>query len=267
MPARSPSTEAVELSVDILARPETVWRCLTESDWLSRWLQAKATLEPRVGGAVRFDFGGGGVVEGVVQELKPNEVLAFTWGVSVGPQRDQVPVGSTLVSIRLAETSAGTRVTLRHDGLPTDKLRGDYTTGWTSLLAGLGHLAPAVAAEGGLEGLWDAWFAAWGETSAAKRDQLLERCFTADGAFRDVHVEGRGRDWLSKWIGQSQVHFPTIRLLRQGPALHMRDAVVVHWRAESADGKTVASGINHGRLTADGKLAAVEGFWEPPKAS
>ena len=58
MPASRVKTQAVEVSVDIAARPATVWRCLVEADLLSRWLRATATLEPRVGGAVRFDFPG-----------------------------------------------------------------------------------------------------------------------------------------------------------------------------------------------------------------
>lgn len=266
MPAGSAEGQAVEVSVDIAARPATVWRCLIEADLLSRWLQATATLEPQVGGAVRFDFPGLAgehyVIEGVVAELRPNEVLAFTWGVSVGPQHDSIPVGSTRVHIRLAETPSGTRVTLHHEGLPDEKERQAHTTGWTGLLGGLSGLAPAVATHGGLETMWDAWFAAWGETDAAKRDALLNRCFAEDGMFRDIHTDGRGRAWLSGWIEYCQRTYPVARLVRDGAVLHCRSSVLVRWRAESADGRVTARGINYGRLTPDGTLAAVEGFWE-----
>jgi uncharacterized protein YndB with AHSA1/START domain len=262
MPAESASGQVVEVSIDISARPATVWRCLTQSDLLSRWLQARATVEPRVAGRVHINFGAGGIVEGQVQELDPEKVLAFTWGTVEGPHRDTIPPGSTLVRIQLADTAAGTRVTLRHEGLPDAEHRKDFTTGWTSLLGGLAYLAPSLAAQGGLEAMWDAWFAAWSDADAARRDERLARCFAKDGAFRDIHAEGRGREWLRDWIGQSQRYFPDFRLVRDGPVLQMRDAVLVRWRADSSDGKTVARGINYGRLTPQGTLGAVDGFWE-----
>ena len=254
--------DAVELSVDVAARPETVWRCVTEEALLSRWLSAGVSLEPRVGGAVRIDFARHGtVVEGVVEEVRPGERLVFSWGVGSGPQRAAMPPGSTRVRISLERTASGTRVTLRHEGLPSEKERRDHAMGWNGYLGSLAGVAPLAAVEGGPEALWDRWCEAWGETDAARRGAVLARCVSDDVAFRDLHAEGSGREWLSQWIGGCQAMFPGTRILRDGPVLHTRGSMLARWRCE-AGGAVVARGVNHGRLSGDGRLAAVEGFWE-----
>jgi uncharacterized protein YndB with AHSA1/START domain len=63
--------------------PEKVWRALTEPDHLNQWYPFQATaLELRVGGRIAFDDGEGAIVEGVVTELDPPRVLAFTQDAS-----------------------------------------------------------------------------------------------------------------------------------------------------------------------------------------
>jgi uncharacterized protein YndB with AHSA1/START domain len=59
--------------------PEKVWRALTDPAHLNRWYPFQATaLELRVGGRISFDDGSGSTVEGVVTELDPPRVFAFT---------------------------------------------------------------------------------------------------------------------------------------------------------------------------------------------
>ena len=98
---------------------------------------------------------------------------------------------------------------------------------------------------------------------AARRDGILARCVTDGVSFRDLHAEGAGRGWLSGWIGGCQSMFPGTRIVRDGPVLHTRGSLLARWRCE-AGGAVVARGVNHGRLSDDGRLAAVEGFWEGP---
>lgn len=255
---------AVELSVEIAARPATVWRCVTQSDLLSRWLSATVTIEARVGGAVRIDFARyGTVVAGVVEELRPAAALAFTWGVAAGPQKDAMPAGSTRVRILLSETETGTRVTLRHEGLPSETERRDHAFGWTGYLGSLAGVAPLAAIDGTPESLSDAWFAAWAETDAARRDAAIARCASEDVAFVDVHTEAHGRAALSQWMAMCQGKFPGVRVVRNGPVLHTRGALLVHWDVVTQDGKVVGRGTNCARLSFDGRLAEVLAFWQP----
>ncbi|MBW0117058.1 SRPBCC domain-containing protein [Pseudonocardia sp. KRD-169] len=55
--------------------PERVWPALTEPGRLATWFPSGATIEPRVGGKVVFGFGG----DGVVTDLDPPRLIAFTW--------------------------------------------------------------------------------------------------------------------------------------------------------------------------------------------
>ncbi|MCA9728310.1 MAG: SRPBCC domain-containing protein, partial [Candidatus Eisenbacteria bacterium] len=146
----------VELSVEVAARPETVWRCVSGSELLSRWLTAKAEIDPHVGGAVRIDFGRHAtVVEGVVEVVQENHRLVFSWGISEGTDKELMPPGSTRVSIELVEIPGGTRVTLTHADLPNEKSGRDHSLGWNGYLANLAGLAAIAAIDGTPEELFD----------------------------------------------------------------------------------------------------------------
>ena len=254
---------AVEVFVEIAARPETVWRCVTESDLLSRWLSAKAAIEPRVGGAVTIDFGRHGVITGEVEEFRERESLVFTWGAREGPHREVMPPGSTRVSISLFPLPRGTRVTLRHEGLRGKESRQDHRVGWSEYLGSLAGLAALVPVEEGPEALWDRWFAAWAEVEAEKRAAAIEGFAEEDVVYSDRHVETRGQDELTDWMGTWQGFFPGVRVIRDGPVLNSRGRLLVRWRAEKPDGQRFGAGTSVARLSPDGRLAEVTAFWEP----
>jgi uncharacterized protein YndB with AHSA1/START domain len=256
------SDAAVELSVEIAARPATVFRCLTESGLLSQWLAARASIEPRLGGSVRIDFERfATVVVGEVVELVKDERIAFTWGVAGGPQAATMPAGSTRVTITLTAQGDSTRLTLRHAGLPTDDSCRDHEFGWKAYLSQLGQTVWRLRHAEGSDGVVDAWFAAWAEPDPAMRCGLLESSFATSGTFRDVHAEVAGRDALNAHIGVCQRFFPGVRMVRDGAPSAMRESLLVRWNAVTPDGTRVMSGTNHFRLAASGRITAVEGFF------
>jgi uncharacterized protein YndB with AHSA1/START domain len=61
--------------------PEKVWRALTTPADLAQWFPAEVRLDLRQGGDVRFVFAGGEAPEGkgVITDLDPPHLLAFTW--------------------------------------------------------------------------------------------------------------------------------------------------------------------------------------------
>jgi uncharacterized protein YndB with AHSA1/START domain len=61
--------------------PEKVWRALTTPADLVQWFPAEVRLDLRTGGEVRFVFPGGEAPEGkgVITDLDPPRLLAFTW--------------------------------------------------------------------------------------------------------------------------------------------------------------------------------------------
>jgi uncharacterized protein YndB with AHSA1/START domain len=55
---------------------EKVWEAMTEPDRLAAWFPGPMTPELRVGGRVRYDLGD----DGVVTDLDPPRLIAYTWG-------------------------------------------------------------------------------------------------------------------------------------------------------------------------------------------
>jgi uncharacterized protein YndB with AHSA1/START domain len=132
-----------------LARDQ-VFAFFTDAERLVRWLGLSATLSPLPGGGFRFEVQPGHHCEGSYQEVDPPAFVSFTWGWT--DPAWHLPPGTSLVSVRLTPTEAGTLVQLTHDRLPGD-LRAIHDEGWTTFLtrlsaAAVGTDMPAYPPEG-----------------------------------------------------------------------------------------------------------------------
>jgi uncharacterized protein YndB with AHSA1/START domain len=142
-------------TVDIAALPERVFRALTAADDILRWWGAdrelhrvvswEADLQP--GGRFRAEGRGGDGgppfhFGGASRVVDAPRLLAFSW------EADWEPRHASAVTIRLAATPAGARVTLRHVGLEgRAEACESHAFGWTNILRWLeAYLAPAAAA-------------------------------------------------------------------------------------------------------------------------
>jgi uncharacterized protein YndB with AHSA1/START domain len=111
-----------ELVVDIEASPEAVFRALTHPSDLDRWMTAKSTLEPVVGGRMSFGWPTDGPVR--ILSIVPNEKLSYSWAHANDPE--------TVVTWTLeppSERRTSTRLTLVHSGFG-DRDTEDFRTGW-----------------------------------------------------------------------------------------------------------------------------------------
>lgn len=125
------------------APPEEVWAALTEPDRLRQWL-TQATVDPRLGGRVAFDFGDDGTCDGTITVWDPPAVLEYGWSF---PSE-----GDSVVRWELAADGGGTRLRLVHSRLAAAAGPG-YGAGWHAHLDGLaGHLAGTTVD-------WDARYA------------------------------------------------------------------------------------------------------------
>lgn len=93
---------------DLDHSPEAVWAVLTEPGRICDWL-APGRIDLAPGGAVRLDFAESGIViDSTVSDLKPGEVLEYSWshpGQPLRPLRWTVkarPGGATL-TLELSE--------------------------------------------------------------------------------------------------------------------------------------------------------------------
>ncbi len=133
--------DVLEVSVQVAAPLETVFRYFTDPARYIQWMGVEARLDPLPGGEYRVGMRGGVQAVGVFLEVDPPRRVVFTWGwTGDGP----VPPGSTRVEVTLHEQDGGTLVLLRHHGLPGDAQRNQHRTGWQLYLGRL-H----IRAEGG----------------------------------------------------------------------------------------------------------------------
>ncbi len=126
---------AVNREIFIQARPETIFRLLTDAKELLKWIGVSADLEPIPGGVFRVSPNGRDVIRGEFIEVIPYTKVTFTWGYeNAGPDRPRP--GSTTVEIVLEERHDGTLLRLRHVGLEGGS-RERHAAGWPLYLSRL----------------------------------------------------------------------------------------------------------------------------------
>jgi len=134
-------TDPIEVSIHIAARRETVFRYFTDPVRYAQWMGDQATLEPVPGGVYRVRMRGGEVASGEFVEVDPPRRIVFTWGwadsIAVAP-------GTTRVVVTLEDEDGGTRVVLRHDGLPDEEQRDHHRIGWQLYMSRLDVRATGV---------------------------------------------------------------------------------------------------------------------------
>ncbi len=254
----SPTTHELEVSVIIHAEPATVFRFFTDPARFERWLGA-GSLIGAVGGDVKVCFQTGDFAAGTVRELVPNKRVVFTWGYA----KDDAPIkaGSTTVTVLLDPVPGGTRVTLRHEGLPTQDLANQHVGGWRFYLAMLANRS-ADEQYAGVQAMADAWLAAWNERDGAARVKLLERCCAPAVTFRDAWGIVNNRDELAMTIGIVQMHDPQARIEAVGKAAQAHGTAHFAWKAVGGRAGERGGGHNIARLGMDGKFVEVVGIWE-----
>jgi uncharacterized protein YndB with AHSA1/START domain len=118
---------------------------------------SEARLEPVPGGAYRVAMADGFAAAGTFAEVAGPRLVVFTWGFAddeaashtkhapgEAPPAGAMPAGSTRVTVTLQDENGGTRLTLRHEDLPSEELRAAHEVAWNTYLPRL-----AVAAAGG----------------------------------------------------------------------------------------------------------------------
>lgn len=118
---------AVEVSMHIAAQPETVFPYFTDPGRYVQWMGAGAVLEPVPGGGYHVLMRDGVQAAGEFVEIDPPHRLVFTWGWTHDPA---LPPGTTRVIVTLQPERGGTRLVLRHHGLPDDGQRDHHRNGW-----------------------------------------------------------------------------------------------------------------------------------------
>jgi uncharacterized protein YndB with AHSA1/START domain len=127
----------------VLAAPaDQVFDMFTDPQQLVRWIGVSADLQPRPGGAFRFEVMPGQFCEGQYVIVERPSRLVFTWGWT--DPGFGLPPGTSRVEVTFTPSGAGghqTRLRLVHTGLAGD-LGILHDDGWPRFLT---RLAAAVA--------------------------------------------------------------------------------------------------------------------------
>ena len=106
-----------------------------------------------------------------------------------------------------------------------------------------------------------AYIAAWNETDADRRRDIIAKTWSEDGSYLDAHRGGVGHAAIDAMIAAVQEHFAGYRFrLSSGIEAH-HDRVRFSWCAGGAEQAPLFfGGTDFAVLAEDGRLRAVTGF-------
>ncbi len=125
----------VNVSKHLPAPPEVVFDAWTTRESMEEWFSPMTTsdipvMDVRVGGKYQIDMKGKDCVHSHTGEYKeidrPNK-LVFTW-ISDGTNHEE-----SVVTVLFEAEGDGTLLTLRHEGLPSEKACDEHRGGWTAI--------------------------------------------------------------------------------------------------------------------------------------
>jgi uncharacterized protein YndB with AHSA1/START domain len=125
---------------------ERCFEAWTRAEHLTRWWGPagtrcpEASVDLREGGAYRIAnvFADGSTVwiSGIFERVAPPHSLVYTWRTDPGTERNE------RVTVTFEAVPDGTRVSIRHEGIPDARVREQHAAGWEGCLDGLArHLA------------------------------------------------------------------------------------------------------------------------------
>ena len=249
----------LERTVIIHAAPEVVFRFFTDTARWAAWWGAGSTIDSRPGGALHIRYPEGTIAEGEVLEVHPPDRIVFTYGYASG---QPLAAGASRITIRLEGNTSGTRLHLLHELADAD-VRDQHVQGWRYQLSVFANVV-ADEVNAGAAALVDAWFEAWRDADADRRERTLARIASSDIRFRDRFSNVAGLSDLVPHIGAYQRFMPEMRIERSGDVHHCQGTLLVDWHAHGADGQPRAHGTNVFALGTDGRIQSVTGFMTIP---
>lgn len=129
-------TETIEKTIYLAAPRDQVWAFLTEAKRLGEWFHpAQADMAEGASYTLVSQNDGDRMCWGDVQEMRPTDYMR--WSFTVGPANGQM----STVEWRLSDAPGGTRLSLTHSGLPSDRdafgLVMALDKGWHGFLSNL----------------------------------------------------------------------------------------------------------------------------------
>jgi SnoaL-like domain len=114
----------------------------------------------------------------------------------------------------------------------------------------------------------DTYLEAYGEADAARRIELIEQVWAADGQLVDPPLDAAGHDAISNMAAAVQGQFPGHRFRRSTDVDAHHGFARYGWELVASDGTVAVSGVDIAELD-DARLQRVIGFFGdlPPKGA
>ena len=105
----------------------------------------------------------------------------------------------------------------------------------------------------------EAYLAAWNEKDEAKRTKLLDKCWADAGTYTDPMSDVAGREQLAAVIAGFHQQMPGASLAFTSGVDEHHGRIRFGWKV--VDGPQPLEGIDVGRISSDGRLESIIGFW------
>ena len=243
----------LERTLVIRARRETVFSFFTDSALWAAWWGAGSEIDARTAGRMSIRHPNGMEAFGQVVEVAPPSRIVFTYATPTGQPAE------SLVTVRLEEHEDGTALHLSH-AFVTASDRDAHVPGWRFHLSMFANRVSDTV-NAGVADVVDRWFAAWNELDASRRDTELAAVSAPGVRFSDRYSRVETLDELRAHVAAVHRFMPGLRLTRRRPVQQCQWRVLADWTAIGADGSEKGNGTNLFEIDADGRIAAVTGFW------
>jgi len=108
--------------------------------------------------------------------------------------------------------------------------------------------------------LADRYLAAWNETDAARRRELIAMAWTESASYVDPLMRGDGHAGIDAMIAAVQTKFPGFRFTRVSPVDAHGEHLRFTWELGPAGEPALVVGTDFATISADGRLARMTGF-------
>ncbi|WP_116136506.1 nuclear transport factor 2 family protein [Trinickia diaoshuihuensis] len=108
--------------------------------------------------------------------------------------------------------------------------------------------------------LVDRYFAAWNETDAERRRELIAGTWTEDASYVDPLLAGKGHDGIDAMIGAVHERFPGHEFRLSSSVDGFANYVRFSWHLVAPNGDAIVKGSDFGVVDAQGKFRSVTGF-------
>jgi glutathione S-transferase len=117
----------ISMNTSMSAAPSEVFDALTDSRKIRQWSGQRGKVEAKIGGTFEmFD----GWVKGKVLSYHKGKTISYTWHAADWDKE----VNPSIVRLTLLPSKTGTKVSLKHSGLPDEKSRKEHIGGWTEFV-------------------------------------------------------------------------------------------------------------------------------------